>query len=269
MKGVRSLLFVPANRPERFAKALTTGADCVCIDLEDAVPLAEKAAAREIVASTLPQLRQHRIPVGVRITAVGSTSWQLDLAAVGVLSHFVMVPKVRSAAELAAVVARVPAQTQLWPLIETADGLRGCWDIAAADRVCGVLFGAHDYAADVGCDPSWEPLLFARSQLAAACAAARVELLDSPSGDLRGFTGLVESSRRAKALGYTGRACIHPDQVGPVNEMFSPSAAEVEQARRVLAAFETSAGAAAQLDGQLIELPVAIAARRILARIGG
>jgi citrate lyase beta subunit len=267
MNSFRSLLFVPASRPERFAKALGSGADCVCLDLEDSVAAADKTKARETVSLMLPKLRERcTLPIGVRINAVGSEDWQQDLAAVCPLACLIMVPKVCSAAELGSVAALVSGNTKLWPLVESADGLHNCWEIAAAARVGGVLFGAFDYAADVGCALSWEALLFARSQLVAACAAARIELLDSPSGDFSDTAGLIETSHRVKALGFSGRACIHPTQVASVNEVFSSSAPEVEQARRVLAAYEASGGAAAQLDGKLIELPVALAARRVVTR---
>jgi citrate lyase beta subunit len=267
MNAVRSLLFVPASRPERFEKALGSGADCVCLDLEDGVAVADKNRARETVSVMLPKLRERcALPIGVRINAVGSNGWQQDLAAVSSLASFIMIPKARSAVELESVAALTSVNAKIWPLVETAEGLRHCWEVAAAAGVGGVVFGAFDYAADVGCTLSWEPLLFARSQLVAACATARVELLDSPSGDIGDSAGLIETSRRAKALGFSGRACIHPAQVASVNEVFSSSASEIEQARRVLAAYEASGGAAAQLDGQLIELPVALAARRVVAR---
>ena len=112
----------------------------------------------------------------------------------------------------------------------------------------------------------WEALLYARGRLAASCASARVQLLDSPSGEFRDPEGLQVSTLRARALGFTGRACIHPDQLAPVHAAFTPSAAEIERARRVIEAVEAVGGAAAQLDGELIERPVAQAARRVLDR---
>jgi len=139
MYGVRSLLFVPANRPERFCKAQKSGADGVCLDLEDAVAPADKDAARQIAVSVLPRLLEHQTPVGVRINAVGSAGWQQDLAAVGALVNFVLVPKAHSAKELATVAASVSGQTAIWPMVETAEGLRNCWDVAAAAQVRGVL----------------------------------------------------------------------------------------------------------------------------------
>lgn len=267
MASFRALLFVPATRPERFARAIGSGADAICIDLEDAVALADKGPAR---AQAVGFLRTERSgpAVGVRINAI-DTPWSADDAAeAGRLADFVMVPKAESPDHLARVAELAPGKP-LWPLVETAEGLRRAWDIAAATGVQGVLFGAFDYSADVGCALEWEPLLFARSQLAAACARARVELLDAPSGDIRDNDALAGSTRRAKALGFTGRACIHPDQVASVNGVFTPADAELAEARRLVEAFDAAGGRAAQLDGKLIELPVALAARRALARAGG
>jgi citrate lyase subunit beta/citryl-CoA lyase/(S)-citramalyl-CoA lyase len=183
--------------------------------------------------------------------------------AVGKLADFVMIPKAVSAGQMRRVAALAPNRA-LWPLIETARGLKESWVIASAPAVEGVLFGGFDYAADIGCAMDWEPLLFARSQIVAACSAACRQALDSPSGDINDSSGLAESTRRAKALGFSGRACIHPNQIGPVNAVFTPSEADVTRAQRIVDAFDVAAGGAAQLDGRLIELPVALAARRTL-----
>jgi len=262
MASFRTLLFVPAARPERFARALASGADCVCLDLEDATPPPQKDAGRADAAAFLKSAHERAI-VGVRINALDSAWAHADVAAVAAHADFIMVPKAASQAQLASL-AGCPAK--LWPLIESADGLMHCWEIAAAPNVAGVLFGAFDYAADIGCAMSWEALLFARSQVAAACARARIEALDSPDGDLSGGEAFTQSTLRGKALGFTGRACIHPAQVAPANAAYTPSAEEVARARRILEAFDAAGGGAAQLDGRLIEQPVALAARRVLAR---
>ena len=156
-----------------------------------------------------------------------------------------------------------------WPLVETPEGLMRAWEIAAAPAVGGVLFGAFDYSAEVGCEMSWEPLLFARSQIAAACARAGVEALDAPPAAVGEDEALVAETDRARRLGFTGRACIHPSQVGPVNAAYTPSAEELAKAQAVVTAFDAAAGGPALLDGKLIELPVARAARRILERARG
>ncbi|WP_397416669.1 HpcH/HpaI aldolase/citrate lyase family protein [Phenylobacterium sp.] len=267
----RSLLFVPGNRPDRFDKALDARADAVCIDLEDAVAPPDKAAARTAAlrfcaASPAPGL-------GVRINGPTTTQYPEDCAALASEAApppaFVMVPKAETAGQLADVRRRIGANCPpLWPIIETPEGLHLAWEIAAAPGVGGVLFGAVDYSAEVGCTLEWDALLYARGALAAACARAGVELLDVPHLDIADAADLAASTARARALGFTGRACIHPTQVSAVNAVFTPDAAAVDRARRVVAAFEAAAGGAALLDGKLIELPVVRAARRTLERAG-
>jgi citrate lyase subunit beta/citryl-CoA lyase/(S)-citramalyl-CoA lyase len=272
MSPIRSLLFLPAHQPHRFERALASGADVVCLDLEDAVPPDQKTAAREALRAVLSRDRAGRSGrsgrrVGVRLNGLDTPHWRED-AAVAAACDFVMLPKTTGPADLATLAQALPADLPLWPLVESADGLRHAWDIAAAPQVEAILFGAFDYAADIGCELAWEPLLYARGRLAAACGRARVALIDAPYGDLNDAAGLEESTRRAKALGFTGRACIHPAQVASVNAIYTPSPDEVAHARRVLAAFDAAAGGAVQLDGRFIDLPVALAARRVLARAG-
>ena len=263
----RSLLFVPGNRPERFEKALVAGADAVCIDLEDAVAPDAKGEAREAVRVFLAQ--GVRPGVGVRVNGPTSEHLDADCRAIsGLPLAFVMIPKVESPGQVASLRIRLGDEIPLWPIIESPEGLRQAWDIAAVPGVGGVLFGAADYSAEVGCTLEWDALLYARGALAAAAARAGVELLDVPYLDIGDTAGLAESTRRAKALGFTGRACIHPNQVASVNAAYTPLVSEVERAERIIAAFDAADGAAALLDGKLIELPVVRAARRTLERAG-
>jgi citrate lyase subunit beta/citryl-CoA lyase/(S)-citramalyl-CoA lyase len=270
---VRSLLFVPGNRSERFAKALAAGADAVCIDLEDAVPPEQKAAARSAVAAFLREGRGDAPAVGVRLNAPSTLAMAEDLAALAeALAHaaFIMAPKTQAGIELENLRAALgTGAPPLWPVIETARALEAAYEIAhAAGPDGGVLFGAADFSADVGCTLEWEALAYARGRLAAACAAAAIALLDVPHLNVKDEAGLIESTRRAKALGFTGRACIHPDQVAPVNACFTPTEAEIARAKRIIAALADAKGAAALLDGKLIEKPVILAAQRILDRAG-
>jgi citrate lyase subunit beta/citryl-CoA lyase/(S)-citramalyl-CoA lyase len=179
---------------------------------------------------------------------------------------FVMLPKAAHAEELAILASVLGPRARLFPILESAEGLRNVWDICAAPQVEAVLFGGADYSADLGAALTWEAMLHARGALAAAAARAGVALFDVPHLDVEDDAGLAESTQRAKALGFTGRACIHPRQVATVNAAFTPTSAEVERARRVIAALEEAKGAAALLDGKLIELPVIRAAERVLAR---
>ncbi|WP_397421872.1 HpcH/HpaI aldolase/citrate lyase family protein [Phenylobacterium sp.] len=263
----RSLLFVPGNRPERFEKALGAGADAVCFDLEDAVAPEAKDAARAAVIDFLS--RGGRAGLGVRINGPASEHLDADCRALsGLPVAFVMIPKVESPGQVASLSLRLGDARPLWPIIESPEGLRQAWDIASAVGVGGVLFGAADYSAEVGCTLEWDALLYARGALAAAAARAGVELLDVPYLDIADETGLADSTGRAKALGFTGRACIHPGQVEIVNTAYTPAAAEVDRARRIVSAFDASNGGAALLEGKLIELPVVRAARRTLERTG-
>lgn len=263
----RSLLFVPAHRPERYAKAIQAGADSVCIDLEDAVPAPERPQARKSLAEYLASREKRGPAVGVRMNCVRSTDGFRDVNSLldGPLPDFIMVPKVDHPNELTVINDVFGGRVALWPIMESAQGARRVWEIAEAPGVVGIIFGAADYSADVRCRMEWEPLMFARGSLAAACAGAGIELLDVPHIEVRDTDGLIASTHRVKAMGFTGRACIHPDQVGPVNTIFAPSREEIEQARRIMDAFTLSKGAATLLDGKLVERPQIRAAERILS----
>ena len=264
-----SLLFVPGSRPERFAKAQGAGADIVCIDLEDAVVPEAKLEARAVVLAYLKT--QTTGPCGVRINSLRTADGLADVLAVtealslGARLAMLMVPKVESAQELALLRSVVGVDCPpLWPIIESAEGLKDAWEICAAPGLGGVLFGGVDYAADLGSDMGWDALFLARSNLAVACARAGIGLLDVPYLDVADEAGLRSETRRVKAMGFQGRACIHPAQVAPVNTVFCPSPSEVLQAQRVMDAFAAAKGNAALLDGKLIELPVVRSAQRIL-----
>jgi citrate lyase beta subunit len=268
----RSLLFVPGNRPERFVKALAAGADAICIDLEDAVPPDAKAAARMNVMTWLSTRAHEGAKIGIRINGLATLDGYRDVVAYAEADgrpDFMMVPKTAGAAELDQLVDVLDRRTvALWPIVESAAGLKNAYEITGARVVKGVLFGGADYSADVGCTMEWEALAHARGTLAAAAAVGGVQLLDVPHLDIKDVAELEASTRRSKALGFTGRACIHPDQVAAVNGVFIPTSAEIDRAKRVIAALEEAKGAAALLDGKLIELPVIRAAERVLERAG-
>ena len=265
----RSLLFVPGNRRDRFEKAIAAGADAVCIDLEDAVAHSDKAMGRQAVVDFLAGAGLQGL--GFRINGLDSPYWRDDCAALqGAPAAFAMIPKVDSAEQVAAVRSTFGvAAPGLWPIIESVRGLRAVWDIAASPGVEGLLFGAYDLSADIGCEPTWDSLLYARGRTVAAAAHARVDLLEAPWLDVRDDAGLRQAAKAAKAMGFTGASCIHPRQVGPVREVFSPTEEEVRQARRVIDAFDAADQGVVLLDGKLIELPVVRAARNVLAKVGG
>lgn len=267
----RSLLFVPAVRPDRFPKALATGADAVCLDLEDGVAPGAKETAREQAFALLAGREPSRAETSLRINDVKTALGRADLAALaaaGVRPDALMLPKVAGASEIAEVEAALAGTGAALPLIvqlETAAGLTAAAEIAAASpNVSAVFFGAIDLAVDLGCAVEWEALLYARSRVVLAAGAAGVSALDSPCMDVPAVDALAGESRRARRLGFAGKAAIHPSQVPVIQRAFSPSAEEVAWARKVVEAYERQQGGVLLVDGQLVERPVVRSARRSL-----
>ncbi|MEO5696850.1 MAG: CoA ester lyase [Burkholderiaceae bacterium] len=257
----RSYLFVPANRPERFDKALASGADAVIVDLEDAVAPDHKDAARATLAAWLDAGK----PVVVRINAVG-TPWFRDDVAIcrhaGVAA--VMLAKTESAADLAVVGAAAP----LIALIESAAGFDQLASIAAAPGVQRLAFGAIDFQLDLNLRAGYDELIFFRSQIVLASRLANLGApIDSPSTAIDVAHEVEDEAQRARRLGFGAKLCIHPRQVEAVNRSFSPSAAEIAWAERVLAAAAASGGAAVALDGKMIDAPVIGRARALLREV--
>lgn len=276
IRDARSLLFVPGNRPERFAKAEASGADLVCIDLEDAVPPAERVAARKAVAEHLRGLGAgHR--TGVRVSRLVVADGLRDVLALaearGTAAEpaFVMLAKTESAREVEILAAHLHG-VALIALIESARGIQAAAAIAAAHpQLHSLMLGGVDLAAELGARFAWEPLLHARGTLACAAASAGLACIDVPWLDVADEAGLAAETQRVAALGFTAKACIHPRQLQTVHAALAPSAGEIDQARRIVAA-AGSAGAdaaAVLLDGRLVDRPVVLAAQRLLARAGG
>lgn len=257
---IRTPLFVPANRPERFAKAAASGADAIILDLEDAVAAQAKDAARAALSRDFTAL-----PVIVRINAAGTPAHDADLAAVAALQPAaIMLPKAESAAGCQAV-ARITGPVPLIALIETARGLAHARDIAAMPQVLRLAFGSVDFCADLGCAPLRELLLPVRLELVLASRLAGIAApIDGVTVQLDDPAISHDDAAHARALGMTGKLCIHPRQIAPVRRAFAPSDAEIDWARRVLASGE----GAVSVDGAMVDEPVRLRARAILARIG-
>ena len=268
----RSLLFVPAVRPDRYPKALATGADAVCIDLEDGVSFNAKDEARESALALLAGRAPSRAEVSLRINDPKTALGRRDLEAVrhaGVRPDALMLPKCDGPDEIRQVAAALGGALSDLPLIvmaETARGVAAADAIAAATpTVSAIFFGAIDYAADVGCEVAWDAVLYARSRVVVAAAIAGVSALDSPFMDVPALDALAAESRRTRALGFAGKAAIHPTQVPVIQAAFSPPDAEVAWARRIVEAYDRNEGGVLLVDGKLIERPVIASARRTLA----
>ncbi len=266
---VRSMLFTPADRPERFSKAAVSGADGVVLDLEDGVGAGAKAAAREAALDFLA-LREQGPLWALRINHLKTEAGLEDLLALRKarrLPAAVMLPKVESPAEVDMAVAHLRhngGAPAIVALIESARGLGAAEAIAAHPAVRALAFGGADLAADLGAQMAWEPMLFARCRIVQAAAASHVAAWDVPFLDLRDDQGLERETAAAKALGYCAKLAIHPAQVDRINAVFSPTAGQVEHARLVLAASARSAGGACVVDGKMIDQPLVLAAERTL-----
>lgn len=280
MKTFRSLLFVPGSRPDRFEKALAAGADSICIDLEDAVPPQDKASARAGVIGWL-EVNSESYPdcaIGVRMNGLDTLDGLKDIIAFSETKgrpNFFMIPKSSSYSDLANFQQLLhlhdlnQKRVALWAVIETVVGLKNASDIAGTcGSRGGVLFGGADYSLAIGTSMDWEALFHARSTLATEARVTNGTLMDVPYLNVKDEEGLRAECMRVKALGFDGKACIHPSQVAIVNEVFSPTEVELEWAKRVSEAFKSQDGRAVLMDGKMLDIPVYLRAERILSKAG-
>jgi citrate lyase subunit beta/citryl-CoA lyase len=286
---MRSLLFVPGHDPRKLAKGLDCGADALIVDLEDAEPESEKARARGITAEFVAE-HHTRLPLFVRINAL-ATGLALDdlAAAVRARPHGIVLPKCASGADvalvdayLAALEARddVPAGSiRILPIAtETASAVLDAASYArlAGARLCGLMWGGEDLAADIGTVANrgrdgryTAPYELARSLTLLGAAAAQVPAVDAVYTNFRDPDGLKAEAAEALRDGFSAKAAIHPDQIGPINAAFTPSDSDVAWARRVIGIFDASPGrGAVVLEGRMLDRPHYRSAQRVLARAG-
>ena len=257
-------LFVPADRPERIAKAMASGADAIIVDLEDAVAPASKELARTGLAAALQALGALQTPVFIRINAPG-TPWHADDLAVvaGLPLAGLVLPKAETVRDIAQARAALAPGLAVWALIETAAGLAAARAIAgSADRL---LFGSIDFAADLGCAHSREALLLARLEIVLASRLGNLPgPIDGVTVSVKDDTEIEADARYAASLGFSGKLLIHPAQITPARRGFAPSGDEIAWAERILAA--SPDGSAIALDGAMVDAPVIARARAIINR---
>ncbi len=270
---MRSVLYVPGNRPELFDKALAGAADVVLLDLEDAVPLGDKDSARAEVSNWLRTVTAVRPRLWVRVNAGAETRRDLSAVALPILDAVCLAKtesaeQVRAAATILGAHEAVPGRIRICPLLESATAILAARAIAGAPRVARLQLGEADLCADTGIDPG-DPagLLAIRTQVVLASAAAGIDPPIGPaSTDFRDLDALAESTKTLARLGFRGRSCIHPAQVPIVNSVFTPDAAELARARELLSRFESEKGGIVlDADGRMVDLAVIRRARRILA----
>ena len=272
----RSFIFAPGNKPDMFPKAMATGADIMCVDLEDAIAPQHKDLAR---AATLDWFAtaelDDSVECMVRINPPRTPDGMKDVQAIldsAKAPPSLMLAKVKSPAEVIALdelFDEFKIASRLQVIIETNEALEAAWEIArCSTRIDAVFFGGVDMAADLRCEYTWEALLYARSRVVHAAAGAGVDVIDVPFLDLNDMEGMKREAEAARALGFCGKGSIHPKQVPVLNEIFSPSEAEIAHAKRIVEAFEQGDSGLVVIDGKLIEKPVLRSMYRVLARAG-
>lgn len=272
--NARSFLFVPATRPERFSKALDSGADWVVIDLEDAVAVADKASARENLADGFSGLSaEQRARVLVRINPTDSEFHDADLALLAVLVEeglrAVMVPKAAVAAEIQRLVDRLSEDIEVVALVESLAGVDALDYLAKLPSVVRFAFGHLDFQVDMGMHCGEQEMELAPVRFAIAAASRRANMappIDGVTVDTKDLARIQRDIDRAVGFGYTGKLCIHPAQVDTVNRAFAPSQSDIEWAQRVVAEADAHGGAVFSLDGKMVDMPVISKAAHILAK---
>ena len=269
---VRSLLFTPADRPDRFAKGPASGADGVILDLEDGVGLPAKPAARKAALAFFadPVETPASFVWTLRVNHVTTQPGLEDLLALRAARKpaVVALPKTESVAEIEIAVAHLGVDGKapaIVAMIESGRGLAAADEIARHPAVAALAFGGGDLAADLHATLAWEPMLFARSRIVQAAATAGIAAWDVPFLNIHDIDGLKRETVAAKALGYVCKLAIHPAQIAPINAVFTPSEGELARAQRVVSAFAPAHGGACQIDGKMVDAPVVKAARRTVA----
>ena len=260
----RSFIFTPGLKPEMFAKALASGADMVCIELEDGIAPQDKAEAR---VCALKLFEEPQADDGVeRIVRINSMRERFGLDDVQAVLETntpppsLMMPKVRTPDEVKILDQLLTERghlTQLHVIIETNEGLEAAHDIAhSSPRIEALFFGGIDMAAELRCKNGWDQMLYARSRVVHAAASAGLDVIDVPYLDLADLDGMKILAQQAKDLGFAGKGSIHPKQIAPLNKIFTPSDEEISRARRIIKTFEDAETGLVVIDGKLIEKPV-------------
>ena len=270
--SLKSWLFTPATKADRFGRAAEVHADALIIDLEDAVALSDKQKARTSALQYLEQPAQGRLPCALRINAPITRTGIEDLHSLlesSAAPDYIILPKCDSPAFIRMVrtlLDQAAKDTEIIALIESAKAVEALPDIVGSEvRPVALMFGAADMAADLGAKTTWETLFFVRSRILQVAASAGVVVADSPFFDIADLEGLKRDTKAAEELGFHGKAAIHPKQISIINEVFTPSAEEVARARQILTVNQQGVGS---VDHQMVDEAIARKARLVLERAG-
>ena len=269
----RSFIFCPGNRPDMIPKALKSGADMVCIDLEDAIIPEHKSLSR---IETVKAFEDIDYPKGVetliRINDVNSEDGKKDIDLIlnaNNTASGLMLPKIQTIEEIITLENKIKEKNKevnLHIIIETNQGLENAWSIAhSSSLIKSLLFGGVDMSADLGCNGDWFSLLYARSRVVHAAAGAGIDSIDVPFLDLQDMEGMNTEAQKSKNLGFSGKGSIHPKQIEQLNKVFTPSEEEIAYANKVIKAFNNASDGLVVVDGKLIEKPVLRTALKTIA----
>jgi len=256
-----------------FPKALVSGADMVCIELEDGIAPKDKEEAR---AKALKLFEVPQANDGVeRILRINSMRERfgiedvLAILATDTPPPSLMMPKVRSPDEIVMLdqlLTERGHKTRLHVIIETNAGLEAAYEIAnCSSRIEAMFFGGVDMAAELRCENNWQQLIYARSRVVHAAASAGLDVIDVPYLNLQDLDGMCDEAQKAKSLGFAGKGSVHPKQIGALNDIFTPSNDDIARARRIIKTFEEADTGLVVIDGKLIEKPVMREMYRIVA----
>lgn len=268
----RSYLFVPADKPERAAKAAQLSADAVIIELEDGVAPENKSSARDAAGKILAETDFGQKVVAMRPNRIATIDGLADMLAMSIWQRkpdLLILPKIESEGEVLiydALIAEMGANCEFMVLIESSRGLLNAASIVSASpRITCLSFGFADLSAELRCKPTWEVLSAYRSSLVASCGLASVVPIDAPFLNLKNPDGLISECQKVRDMGYAGKLCIHPSQLESVNDAFTPTQEEINQAHKIVNAAENQGSGAIVIDGRMIDKPVVEAAKRTVA----
>ena len=269
----RSFIFTPGLKPEMYPKALKSGTDMVCIELEDGIAPQDKEIARNL-ALKLFQEKQENDGVEriLRINCLREKFGIDDVQAIlSTPNHppALMIPKVKKPDEIVILdnlLSEKGHHCRIHVIIETNEGLENAYQIAnCSNRIDALFFGGVDMSAELRCENKWEPLLYARSRIVHAAASAGIDAIDVPYLDLEDLEGMRKEAILAKELGFSGKGSIHPKQIPILNDVFTPSELSIKKAQKIVSVFEKANTGLVVIDGKLIEKPVLREMYRILS----
>ena len=260
----RSFIFTPGLQPEMFPKALASGADMVCIELEDGIAMKDKDEARKNTIEALKSLEvKNDVELVVRLNCQRTKNGLLDLEAIAsnkLKVKAIMLPKVKTPDEITFIddmLTDCGLDTDLHVIMETNQALESIYDIAhSSDRIVALYFGGEDMAAELRVENKLENLVYARSRLVHAGASKGVDVIDVPYLNLDDMEGMKKEAQFVKNLGFTGKGSIHPKQISILNEIFTPSEEEISKAKTIMDQFKKANTGLVVIDGKLIERPV-------------